>query len=113
LDRRKKNDFWAKLLFYLNILAGTLLLGILLIFHRARPEFETLFDRFYKLNLRTTWDIQYLYYLIYIVSFGIFICLGGLFLRKFRGRRENDHKKALIVTGIISLILLFVAMNVI
>lgn len=113
MDRRKKNDFWAKLLFYLNILAGILLLGILLIFHRARPEFETLFDRFYKLNLRTTWDIQYLYYLIYIVNFGIFICLSGLFLRKFRGRRENDHKKALMVTGIISLILLFIAMNVI
>jgi hypothetical protein len=113
LDRRKKNDCWAKLLFYLNILAGILLLGILLIFHRARPEFETLFDRFYKLNLRTTWDIQYLYYLIYIDSVGIVICLGGLFLRRYRGRRENDHKKALIITGIVSLALLFVAMNVI
>ncbi len=112
MDRRKKNDFWAILLFYLNIIAGFLLLGILLIFHRARPEFETFFDRFYKLNLRTTWDIQYLYYLIYVVGFGIFISLCGLFLRKFRGRRENDHKKALIITGIISLILLFVAMNV-
>lgn len=111
MDRRKKNDFWARLLFYLNILAGILLLGILLIFHRARPEFETLFDRFYKLNLRTTWDLEYLYYLIYSVSIGIFICLGGLFLRKFRGRRENDHKKALILTGIISLALLLVAIN--
>jgi len=85
----------------------------MLIFHRARPEFETLFDRFYKLNLRTTWDVQYLYYLIYIDSVGILICLGGLFLRRYRGRRENDHKKALMITGIISLILLFVAMNVI
>jgi len=113
LDRRKKNDFWAKMLFYLNILAGILLLGILLIFHRARPEFETLFDRFYKLNLRTTWDVQYLYYLIYVNSVGILICLGGLFLRRYRGRRENDHKKALMITGIISLTLLFVAMNVI
>lgn len=113
MDRRKKNDFWAKMLFYLNILAGILLLGILLIFHRARPEFETLFDRFYKLNLRTTWDVQYLYYLIYVNSVGILICLGGLFLRRYRGRRENDHKKALMITGIISLTLLFVAMNVI
>ncbi|OGR27682.1 MAG: hypothetical protein A2277_06600 [Desulfobacterales bacterium RIFOXYA12_FULL_46_15] len=112
LDRRKKNDFWARLLFYLNITASILLLCILLIFHRARPEFETLFDRFYKLNLRKTWDIQYLYYLIYIVCFGICISITGLFLRKFRGRRENDHKKALIITGIVSLILLFVSMNV-
>jgi hypothetical protein len=112
LDRRKKIDFWARLLFCLNILAGILLLDILLIFHRARPEFETLFDRFYKLNLRTTWDLEYLSYLIYNVSIVILICLGGLFLRKFRGRRENDHKKALILTGIISLALLLVAINV-
>lgn len=112
LDRRKKMDFWAGLLFYLNIMSGILLLCILLIFHRARPEFETLFDRFYRLNLRTTWDIQYLHYLIYIISFGIFISLCGLFLLKFRGRREQDPKTALIITGIISLVLLFAAMNV-
>lgn len=113
LERRKKNDFWAQMLFFLNIFAGILLLCILLIFHRARPQFETLFDRFYKLNLRTTWDVEFLYYLIYMVSFGICISLCGLFLRRFRGRRENDHKKALIITGIISLVLLFVAMNVV
>ena len=113
MDRRTISDFWAKLLFYLNILAWILLLFILVIFHRAQPEFETVFDRFYQLNLRTAWDLQYLYYLIYTVIFGILISLSGLLLSIFRGRREKDHKKALIITGIISLIMLLAAMNVV
>jgi len=112
LDRRKTTDFWAKLLFYLNILAWILLIVILLIFHRAQPEFETLFDRFYQLKLRTNWDIQYLYYLIDMVIFGIFISIVGLLLGIFRGRRENDHKKALIITGIISMIMLWISVIV-
>ena len=113
MDRRTISDFWAKLLFYRNILAWILLLFILVIFHRAQPEFETVFDRFYQLNLRTDWDLQYLYYLIYTVIFGILISLSGLLLSIFRGRREKDHKKALIITGIISLIMLLAAMNVV
>jgi len=31
----------------------------------------------------------------------------------FRGRRENDHKKALIITGIISFVMLVAAINVV
>ena len=112
MDRRQTIDFWAKLLFCLNILAWILLIIILLVFHRAQPEFETLFDRFYRLNLRTDWDLQYLNYLIYMVISGIFISIAGLLLGVFRGRRERDHKKALIITGIISIIMLWVSMIV-
>ncbi len=113
MDRRNITDFWARLLFYLNILAWMLLVFMLVIFHQAQPEFDTVFDRFYQLNLRTDWDIQYLYYLIYTVVFGIFTCLSGLLLGVFRGRRENDHKKALIITGIISFVMLVAAINVV
>ena len=112
MDRRKTLDFWARLLFGFNILAWVLLPFIFLIFHRAQPEFESVFDRFYKLHLRTEWDMQYIYYLMYIVVFGILISLSGLLLGVFRGRRKNDHKKALIITGIISLILLGVSMMI-
>lgn len=112
MNRRKTIDFWASLLFYLNIIAWILLIFILLVFHQAQPEFETVFDRFYHLKLRTNWDVQYLYYLVYMVTSGIIISLVGLLLGIFRGRRENDHKKALIITGIISLIMLWVSMNV-
>ncbi len=113
MERRKTTDFWAKLLFYLNILAWILLVVILLIFHRAQPEFESVFDRFYRLRLRTYWDIQYLYYLIYVVTTGIVISLAGLILGLYRGRREKDHKKALIIMGVMSVICLWVSVTII
>ena len=112
MERRQTTDFWVKLLFYLNIIAWILLIFMLFVFHRAQPEFESVFDRYYHLQLRTSWDIQYLYYLIYIVITGIFITLSGLLLGLFRGRRANDHKKALIITGIFSLIMLVISMIV-
>ncbi len=105
-------DFWAGLLFYLNIMAWVLLIILLLVFHRAQPEFETLFDRVYQLDLRTNWDSQYLYYLTYTVILGILLCLTGLSLAIFRGRRQKDSKVALIITGIISLLMLSVTIFV-
>jgi len=111
LDRRKKSDIWAKALFYLNILAWCLLLLLFLIFHRAQPEFESLFDRFYRLQLRTQWDLQYIYYLIYCISMSIVICLSGLFLSVYRGRRKTDNKKALVITGVVSLVMLLTALK--
>ncbi|MCD4741310.1 MAG: hypothetical protein K8R67_02340, partial [Desulfobacteraceae bacterium] len=56
-NRRKQRDFWSKSLIALNIFAWLLLLVVLLVFHRVQPEFESFFDRFYRLNLRTFWDI--------------------------------------------------------
>ncbi|MCK5683529.1 hypothetical protein KAJ27_05390 [bacterium] len=112
MDRRKTNDFWTKLLFFLNIFASVLLIFILFVFHRAQPEFESVFDRVYELELRTKWDIQYLYYLIYCVLAGITISITGLLLGFFRGRRSNDHKKMLIITGVISLIMLVISIFV-
>lgn len=113
MDRRKTKDFWAKLLFYLNAVAWICITGILLVFHRAQPEFETLFDRFYQLTLRTQWDDQYLFYLFYLVIAGLFISLAGLVLAYFRGRRKQDHKLILVITGMISLFVLWVLIFVI
>lgn len=111
MERRKQTDLWAKLLFFLNILSWILIALILLVFHRAQPEFETLFDRFYRLNLRTNWDIQYLYYLVYMVSTGIFISVSGLLLSRFRGRRKKDHKKVLMFMGGLSVLFLWLCLR--
>ncbi|MFH2092365.1 MAG: hypothetical protein ABIJ31_08375 [Pseudomonadota bacterium] len=113
MDRRKATDFWARLLFKLNILSWLILSFILFVFHRAQPQFETLFDRFYKIRLRTSWDVQYLYYLIVLVVIGLMISLSGLALGIYRGRRTQDHKKALMATGVISLIILGISLTLI
>ena len=110
MERRKSTDFWSRLLVKLNIVSWGILILILLVFHRAQPEFETFFDRFYQLSLRTSWDVQYLYYLMILVIFGILVSISGLVLGVFRGRRSKDHKKALIFTGILSSVLLGVCL---
>lgn len=112
-ERRKSQDFWAKVLFFLNMFAWGLMAVLFFIFHKAQPEFETMFDRFYHLNLRTNWDLRYLLYLIYAVGFGIVISIFGLILGIYRGRRKTDHKKALIIVGVISLLFLGVWAGVI
>ncbi|MCK5096619.1 MAG: hypothetical protein KAR45_00870 [Desulfobacteraceae bacterium] len=109
-NRREKQDIWSKSLIALNIFVWILLIIILLIFHKAQPEFETFFDRFYQLNLRTFWDIKYSDLLIYFVATGLFISLTGWILGRFRGRRENDHLISLFLTGLISIILLLTAL---
>ncbi|MCD4742496.1 MAG: hypothetical protein K8R67_08500, partial [Desulfobacteraceae bacterium] len=94
----------------LNIFAWLLLLVVLLVFHRVQPEFESFFDRFYRLNLRTFWDIKYLSLLIYFVMSGIIINLIGLMISRYRGRRKNDHTVSLLITGGISFTLLLIAL---
>jgi hypothetical protein len=112
LDRRKKKDFWATVLFYLNILSWIILAFILYTFHNAQPEFESLFDRAYQLDLRTAWNIQFLYYLITVVCSGIVVSIAGALLAIFRGRRKSDYKKAPIIIGVISLVTLITALTV-
>ncbi len=109
-NRRERKDIWAKSLIGLNIFVWLLLVVIMLIFHRAQPEFETFFDRFYLLNLRTFWDIKYIDLLIYFVVTGIIISLIGLFMGRYRGRRKNDHLISLLITGVISVTLLLTAL---
>jgi len=106
VDQRKRIDFWARLLFVFNLVSWILLVIILLVFHRAQPEFESFFDRFYQLSLRTHWDNQFLFYLFFLVISGIIMSTLGLIIGLFRARRKNDSKKALIITGLISLMML-------
>ncbi|THB76482.1 MAG: hypothetical protein D3926_17475 [Desulfobacteraceae bacterium] len=110
MERRKKKDFLSGFLIGLNILAWVLILPILLIFHRAQPEFETFFDRFYGLDLRTFWDIRYLYILVYLVMLGMIMSLTGLILSLFRGRRQGDQVTSLVVMGLISFLLLMISL---
>lgn len=79
----------------------------LLVFHRAQPEFETFFDKFYRLDLRTSWDMVFVQYLISTIILGSIVSIFGLGLSRFRARRQTDHKKHLILLGFLYLVLFF------
>lgn len=78
-----------------------------MVFHRAQPEFETFFDRFYRLNLRTSWDLEFLKYLAYTMILGLALFLFSFALSRTRARRRTDHKNHLIFLGLSYLALLF------
>lgn len=106
-DTRKKKDPWSKLLAYFNWLAWIIVLLVLVTTECAKPQFETFFDRFYGLNLRTNWDLDFLKYLIVVSILGIIMSLLGGILNLARARRRNDFGILHIsVMGIVSLIAL-------
>jgi cation transporter-like permease len=81
----------------------------LLFFHKAQPEFETFFDKFYGLGLRTTWDMKFVQYLVYTILLGLVVSVMGMGLSRFRARRKTDPKKQLILLGVLYLLLFGVA----
>ena len=107
-ERRKQKDFWSKLLVFLNAFAWILVIIILFVFHRAQPEFESFFDRFYQIKLRTTWDVSYIYNLLYMVICTIPISFIGLGISLFRARRKSDSKIAFVCMGIVSFLMLII-----
>ncbi len=85
----------------------------MLVFHRAQPEFETFFDRFYQLDLRTAWDLRFLQYLLYLIFSGLAISILGVILAQFRARRKNDLKRQMYILGSFFLALFFICWLVI
>ena len=88
--RSGKQDLWAKFLVCLSLFVWILVAGILIIIEIARPQFESFFDRFYNLNLRTSWDTDFFYALYYLSIAGLIVSTTGFFLSLFRARRIND-----------------------
>lgn len=99
VERRKSKDVLARAFIWINYVAWVILLVTLLVFHRAQPEFETVFDRFYQLDLRTGWDADFLRYLVYVLALGVCASLAGLGLALIRARRKTDHKVPIIGLG--------------
>ncbi len=99
IERRKSKDLWARLFLLVNYSAWVILFVTLIVFHKAQPEFETIFDRFYQLNLRTNWDMDFVRYLVYVVALGLAASVAGLGLALIRARRKTDHKTPIIVLG--------------
>lgn len=105
MERRKSRDIWARLFILANFVAWLVLFVSLVVFHFAQPEFETVFDRFYRLDVRTYWDMEAVRYVFLTLALGLAISVGGLMLSLFRARRKTDHRKPIIILGGLYLVL--------
>jgi len=90
IERRACFNLWAKIMAALNLLSWGVILLILIVTERAKPQFESFFDRFYKLKIRTSWDPEFVDYLFWLVIAGTIASSLGLILRGWRARRRED-----------------------
>jgi hypothetical protein len=90
-ERRKGSDLWIRLMRALAIGGWSLLLAALYLLARAKPEVETFFDRYYKLQLRDSWDMVLAQYIFYCMIAGLLFSLAGIIINKRRHRRKDDE----------------------
>lgn len=104
-DRRGRRDVWTRLLTLFNALSWIVIALILIVTERAKPEFESFFDRFYRLELRTWWDIEFVKCLFWLAFAGSIMSSIGLILSVTRARRQNDTSRfGLLLMGVLSVV---------
>ncbi|MFO7749373.1 MAG: hypothetical protein R6V54_04705 [Desulfobacteraceae bacterium] len=91
-ERRSRQDVWSVVLLCLNLSAWGVIAGFLVVIEKAKPQYETFFDRFYRLELRTNWDLDVFNYLYYLIAAGLIISTAGFCLSLVRARRKTDGK---------------------
>ncbi|ACN15065.1 hypothetical protein HRM2_19640 [Desulforapulum autotrophicum HRM2] len=102
-DRRGGADLLARALAVFNVLAWAVMVLILVVAERAKPQFESFFDRCYHLDIRTCWDLEFVHYLLWITMAGIVASSLGLILGVVRARRRTDSSRfGLVVMGLLS-----------
>ena len=104
-ERRGKKDVWTRLLTLFNVLSWVVIVLILIVTERAKPEFESFFDRFYRLDIRTWWDIEFVRYLFWLAFAGSIMSSIGLLLSVTRARRRDDAGRfGLLLMGLFSVL---------
>lgn len=99
-DRRKGPDGWIKFLHFASALAWGILLLVLLIMDKAKPEFENFFSRIFHVTLRLNWDVRLLNYAFYLSLFMFGFSLFAHMVNRKRSRRKSDRYSKSIIMAI-------------
>ncbi|KAA3658881.1 MAG: hypothetical protein DWQ10_10225 [Calditrichaeota bacterium] len=104
-NRRRGPDKLIKAIHWLAIFGWINFIISLVLFDKAKPDFETFFDRLFHIEMRTYWNesLAFLSFSWFILC--IILSITGLIINKKRHRRKTDeYRWNLIVLAIISLI---------
>jgi heme/copper-type cytochrome/quinol oxidase subunit 2 len=118
-DNRRKTprekDLLFKCMLLVNVLGWITLLGALLVFHDARPEFISGVQAFWGIQGREHWSETLLVYLVALLVGCVMISLIVLVMKRQRNRREQDYfgvnGYVLMVLASSSLLILYFEFN--
>ncbi len=98
-ERRKGPDLLLRLLTWSNAAAATALFAAICITAVAKPEVETFFDRFYRVNIyrRQHWDMLLVDYIAILLALSSLASILGLVINSRRRRRKNDYIRSTLV----------------
>lgn len=103
--RQRRGDPALLALRWLSVAGWVILLAALLVLAEAKPPVETFFERHYKIQLRSTWDLELARYIFYLMLLGLATSLTGLALNSRRLRRTGDEwRVSLFLVAAISLL---------
>lgn len=103
--RQRRSDPALLALRWLSVAGWLILLAALLVLAEAKPPVETFFERHYKIQLRSTWDLELARYIFYLMLLGLGTSLTGLALNSRRLRRTDDEwRVSLVLVAAISLL---------
>lgn len=90
-ERRKGPDIWLRMIQWIGLISWGLMLPLLYLIDRAKPEFETLFDKMFDLQVRSTWNLDVYRWAVMLMFFLLILSGIGLVINKKRNRRREDY----------------------
>lgn len=102
-NKRRGPDIWVKLIRWFGVSAWVLMVVVVILMDKARPQLATFFDRILNLDLRTTWDLKLLRSALLLMIVLFYLCVIGLVINAKRHRRKSDrYNRSLIGIGILA-----------
>lgn len=103
-DRRKGPDFLLRVLSWITTLSWLLMLIIMIMWEKAKPQIKTFMDGLNNYTPKQNWDTELLSTVFYLMITGVLISSIGLYINLKRNRRQDDHlRAALVLLALISI----------
>lgn len=105
VERRKGPDILVKFVRASAVTAWIVFAASLVFVDMAMPQTESFWSKWFKTNVRTYWDTDWLKYFFYSSVFLSLLCFASLIVNSRRRRRRGDrYSFSLIFVGIMSVI---------
>lgn len=90
-ERRVKPDLLVQLIRGITIIGLLMMLPILIFIEQARPEMESLFDRWFRTSVQDGWMPEFLTYALVLLIINLVITTVGVVLHFKRNKRREDR----------------------